>query len=54
VFDTVASVGMLIPKTLPFVVKNGSIGIFRHAMGLDERRYRFMVEPYFVEGEGTE
>ena len=36
--DTVASVGSLISKTLPFVANNVTIKTFRHALSLDEVR----------------
>lgn len=41
VFDTVASVGSLIPRTLPFSQGAQTISTFRHALALDERRVRF-------------
>ena len=34
--DTVASVGMLMSKTLPFTTANTTIKTFRHALSLDE------------------
>lgn len=34
--DTVASVGSLVSKTLPFVANNTTIKTFRHALALDE------------------
>ncbi|CAG8544496.1 14721_t:CDS:10, partial [Acaulospora colombiana] len=40
--DTVASVGLLLPKTLPFV-SNDTVKTFRHAVSLDEHRKRFDV-----------
>ena len=36
--DTVASVGSVISKTLPFVANNVTIKTFRHALSLDEVR----------------
>ncbi|PVF97329.1 hypothetical protein CPB86DRAFT_857094 [Serendipita vermifera] len=42
VWDTVASVGLLLPKTLPFV-SNDTVKTFRHAVSLDEHRKRFDV-----------
>ncbi|PVF92193.1 hypothetical protein CPB86DRAFT_819843 [Serendipita vermifera] len=43
VWDTVASVGYLVPRTLPFT-SNDTIKTFRHAISLDEHRKRFGVE----------
>lgn len=34
--DTVASVGLIMGRTLPFVNSNTSIKTFRHALSLDE------------------
>ncbi|CAE7144134.1 unnamed protein product [Rhizoctonia solani] len=42
VWDTVGSVGALIPQTLPFIDYNPSIKIFRHALALDEHRANFV------------
>ncbi|KAF8594721.1 hypothetical protein BDV93DRAFT_611738 [Ceratobasidium sp. AG-I] len=42
VWDTVASVGALIPKFLPWIDHNPSIRVFRHAVSLDERRGNFV------------
>ncbi|QRV78690.1 choline transport protein [Ceratobasidium sp. AG-Ba] len=42
VWDTVASVGALFPKTLPWIEYNPSIVIFRQALALDERRGNFI------------
>lgn len=42
VWDTVASVGYIIPRTLPFV-SNGTIKAFRHAVSLDEHRTKWNV-----------
>jgi uncharacterized protein (DUF2235 family) len=36
VWDTVASVGVVAAKTLPFTNSNTSIKTFRHALSLDE------------------
>jgi uncharacterized protein (DUF2235 family) len=36
VWDTVASVGVMIERTLPFTDSNSSIKTFRHALSLDE------------------
>ncbi|THU90978.1 hypothetical protein K435DRAFT_759709 [Dendrothele bispora CBS 962.96] len=41
VWDTVASVGVLMSKSLPFTMNNTSIKTFRHALSLDEHRARF-------------
>ncbi|TDL22155.1 hypothetical protein BD410DRAFT_770672 [Rickenella mellea] len=41
VWDTVASVGMVIGRTLPFTVSNTMIKTFRHALSLDEHRAKF-------------
>ncbi|KAF9443235.1 hypothetical protein P691DRAFT_738143 [Macrolepiota fuliginosa MF-IS2] len=46
VWDTVASVGLVMGRTLPFVSSNTSIKTFRHALSLDERRARFMPNLY--------
>lgn len=40
-WDTVASVGLVMGKTLPFVNSNKAIKVFRHALSLDEHRSRF-------------
>ncbi|KAF8598514.1 hypothetical protein BDV93DRAFT_547351 [Ceratobasidium sp. AG-I] len=42
VWDTVASVGSLYPRTLPWIGYNPSITVFRHALALDERRGNFI------------
>ncbi|CAE6421371.1 unnamed protein product [Rhizoctonia solani] len=42
VWDTVASVGALIPRKLPCIDYNLSIVKFRHALALDERRGNFI------------
>ncbi|KAJ7078619.1 hypothetical protein B0H15DRAFT_860330 [Mycena belliarum] len=47
VWDTVASVGVLMGRSLPFTGTNDSIKTFRHAVSLDERRVRF--QPYLWE-----
>lgn len=36
VFDTVASVGVLVRKNLPFTAANSAVKTFRHALSLDE------------------
>jgi len=41
VWDTVASVGILNGRTLPFTTSNDAIKTFRHALSLDERRVKF-------------
>ncbi|KDQ62836.1 hypothetical protein JAAARDRAFT_66375 [Jaapia argillacea MUCL 33604] len=46
VWDTVASVGLLRNKTLPFTKSNETIKIFRHALSLDERRAKFRPSLY--------
>ncbi|KAJ6583965.1 hypothetical protein DFH09DRAFT_1433942 [Mycena vulgaris] len=47
VWDTVASVGVIMGRSLPFTSSNTSIKTFRHAVSLDERRVRF--QPYLWE-----
>ncbi|GAA5902173.1 hypothetical protein JCM8208_002496 [Rhodotorula glutinis] len=46
VWDTVASVGALVPRTLPFASSASYIHIFRHALALDEARTRYMPQPW--------
>ncbi|KAN0138084.1 Uncharacterized alpha/beta hydrolase domain (DUF2235) domain containing protein [Lactarius tabidus] len=41
VWDTVASVGVVMSKSLPFVTGNTAIRVFRHALSLDEHRANF-------------
>jgi len=41
VWDTVASVGIIMKKSLPFVNSNTAIRVFRHAISLDEHRANF-------------
>ncbi|ESK88013.1 hypothetical protein Moror_10818 [Moniliophthora roreri MCA 2997] len=41
VWDTVASVGLIMTRTLPFTNSNKGIRVFRHALSLDERRAKF-------------
>jgi len=48
VWDTVASVGVVAAKTLPFTNSNTSIKTFRHALSLDEHRAKF--RPSFFHG----
>ncbi|CAE6356295.1 unnamed protein product [Rhizoctonia solani] len=42
VWDTVGSVGAIIPQTLPYIDYNPSIITFRHALALDEHRANFV------------
>ncbi|KAF8595456.1 hypothetical protein BDV93DRAFT_548795 [Ceratobasidium sp. AG-I] len=42
VWDTVASMGSIVPKVLPWIDFNPSIRVFRHALSLDERRGNFV------------
>ncbi|KAF9817319.1 hypothetical protein IEO21_03579 [Rhodonia placenta] len=46
VWDTVASVGMLVSRTLPFIANNTTIKTFRHALSLDEHRAKFRPNLY--------
>ncbi|KAG6865046.1 hypothetical protein C0991_005492 [Blastosporella zonata] len=46
VWDTVASVGLLAGRTLPFTNTNKAIKTFRHALSLDERRAKFRPSLY--------
>jgi uncharacterized protein (DUF2235 family) len=46
VWDTVASVGIITKRTLPFTNSNKSIKTFRHALALDERRVKFQPNYY--------
>jgi uncharacterized protein (DUF2235 family) len=46
VWDTVASVGIISGRTLPFVNSNQAITTFRHALSLDERRAKFRPNYY--------
>ncbi|KAG5735872.1 hypothetical protein E4T56_gene3851 [Termitomyces sp. T112] len=46
VWDTVASVGMLASRTLPFTNSNKAIKTFRHALSLDEHRAKFKPNYY--------
>lgn len=45
-FDTVASVGAIIPRVLPFSTHNGKTRVFRHALALDEYRVKFRQETW--------
>ncbi|KAN0111562.1 Uncharacterized alpha/beta hydrolase domain (DUF2235) domain containing protein [Russula decolorans] len=46
VWDTVASVGFLLSRSLPFVTVNTTIKRFRHALALDEHRSKFCPKLY--------
>lgn len=46
VFDTVASVGAIFPRALPFSQHNGKTRVFRHALALDECRAKFRQETW--------
>ncbi|CAL1713203.1 unnamed protein product [Somion occarium] len=46
VWDTVASVGLLMNRTLPFTTTNTTIKTFRHALSLDEHRAKFRPNLY--------
>jgi uncharacterized protein (DUF2235 family) len=46
VWDTVASVGVIMGKTLPFTNSNSAIKTFRHALSLDEHRAKFRPTTY--------
>ncbi|KAI0702283.1 hypothetical protein BC835DRAFT_1263977 [Cytidiella melzeri] len=46
VWDTVASVGLLMSKSLPFTTTNTTIRTFRHALSLDEHRAKFQPNLY--------
>lgn len=46
VFDTVASVGAIFPRALPFSTQNGKTRVFRHALALDEHRAKFRQETW--------
>ncbi|KAJ7845389.1 hypothetical protein B0H14DRAFT_2584717 [Mycena olivaceomarginata] len=47
VWETVASVGVIMGRTLPYTSVNSSVKTFRHAVSLDEHRVRF--QPYLLE-----
>lgn len=53
--DTVASVGLVPLRGLPFTKHNRAIKCFRHALALDERRVRFMpaLHRHTVQNRGT-
>ncbi|TFY76082.1 hypothetical protein EWM64_g7930 [Hericium alpestre] len=46
VWDTVASVGIVWTRSLPFVTTNTTIRTFRHALSLDEHRAKFRPDMY--------
>ncbi|KAI0269949.1 hypothetical protein BC834DRAFT_967664 [Gloeopeniophorella convolvens] len=46
VWDTVASVGIVKSRTLPFVATNTTVKTFRQALSLDERRAKFRPSHY--------
>ncbi|TCD70154.1 hypothetical protein EIP91_004624 [Steccherinum ochraceum] len=46
VWDTVASVGVLMARNLPFTTANTTIKTFRHALSLDEHRVKFRPNLY--------
>jgi len=46
VWDTVASVGVVYGRNLPFTTSNAAIKVFRHALSLDERRSKFQPNVY--------
>ncbi|KIJ94743.1 hypothetical protein K443DRAFT_683528 [Laccaria amethystina LaAM-08-1] len=50
VWDTVASVGVVAGRTLPFSNANRGVKIFRHALSLDEHRAKFQPNLYHRPG----
>ncbi|GAA6062895.1 hypothetical protein JCM10212_002117 [Sporobolomyces blumeae] len=46
VWDTVSSVGAIIPRDLPFASSSAGILHFRHALALDERRCLYAYHPH--------
>jgi len=50
VWDTVASVGVVLSRSLPLIHSNPAITTFRHALSLDERRVRFHPDVYHQPG----
>ncbi|KAL4250658.1 hypothetical protein ABKN59_005360 [Abortiporus biennis] len=46
VWETVASVGIISGRSLPFTTANQTIKVFRHALSLDEHRARFRPNLY--------
>ncbi|KZT52347.1 hypothetical protein CALCODRAFT_476027 [Calocera cornea HHB12733] len=51
VWDTVSSVGVFSLTDLPFVDSPDFIGVFRHAVSLDERRCKFKANLYHLSPE---
>ncbi|KAH9178543.1 hypothetical protein EDB89DRAFT_954272 [Lactarius sanguifluus] len=51
VWDTVASTGIILSKTLPFAEVNTTIRVFRQALALDERRVKFIANYYHRDSE---
>ncbi|KAH9065590.1 hypothetical protein EDB87DRAFT_857448 [Lactarius vividus] len=51
VWDTVASTGIIMNKTLPFAGVNTTIRVFRHALALDEHRVKFIADYYHRDSE---
>ncbi|KDN51574.1 hypothetical protein RSAG8_00119, partial [Rhizoctonia solani AG-8 WAC10335] len=52
VWDTVSSVGLIIPRHLPFTKSNPIVKTFRHAVSLDERRAKFKHHLWHVHSSG--
>lgn len=52
-WDTVASVGALVPRTLPFSAGSSEVKHFRQALALDERRVRFTPQPWMPDDTDT-
>ncbi|KAL6304319.1 hypothetical protein BKA93DRAFT_733275 [Sparassis latifolia] len=46
VWETIASVGLIVGRTLPFVTANTTVKTFRQALSLDEHRARFKPNLY--------
>jgi len=46
VWDTVASVGVVVGRNLPFTTSNAAIKVFRQALSLDEHRAKFQPNMY--------
>ncbi|KAI9444644.1 hypothetical protein H4582DRAFT_2179150, partial [Lactarius indigo] len=53
VWDTVASTGIIMNKTLPFVGVNTTIRVFRQALALDEHRVKFIPNYYHRDSDTT-
>ncbi|KAF9783112.1 hypothetical protein BJ322DRAFT_136244 [Thelephora terrestris] len=49
VWDTVASVGLIFGRSLPFTSANSAVRVFRHALSLDEHRARFQPNAFHRE-----